>query len=72
MSRIAALGDWQRIRGFAIAGVEAHEAATDEETVVAWQALPADVAILILTPRAQAALKERLRERPAVLVAVLP
>jgi vacuolar-type H+-ATPase subunit F/Vma7 len=72
MGRIAALGNTHRIQSLAIAGVEPHPATTDEEAVAAWQALPRDVAVLILTPQSASALVERLEERPDLLVTVLP
>jgi vacuolar-type H+-ATPase subunit F/Vma7 len=72
MGRIAALGDAHRIQVFAIAGVEPHPAVTADEAVAAWQSLSPDVAVLILTSQAAAALDERLAERPDLLVTVLP
>ena len=71
MGRIAALGDRHRIQPLAIAGVEAHPAATDDEAIAQWQRLPHDVAVLILTPQAAAALAGRLGERPDLLVTVI-
>jgi vacuolar-type H+-ATPase subunit F/Vma7 len=72
MGRIAALGDRHRIQALAIAGVEPHPATTDEEAAAAWQTLPSDVAVLILTSQSAAALAHRLEERPDLLVTVLP
>lgn len=72
MGRIAVLGDGHRIQALAIAGVESHPATTDEEAAAAWQALPHDVAVLILTPEAAGALAHRVEERPDLLVTVLP
>ena len=72
MGRIAVLGDRHRIQALAIAGVESHAATTDEEAEAAWQTLPFDVAVLILTPQSAAALAHRLGERRDLLVTVLP
>lgn len=72
MSRIAALGEMSRIRGYGIAGVEVLPAGTPEAAVAAWRTLPSHVALLILTPLAAAALAGVMSERPDVLVAVLP
>jgi vacuolar-type H+-ATPase subunit F/Vma7 len=72
MSRIAALGERSRIQGYSIAGVEAVAVDTADDTVTAWQMLPRDVAVLILTPQAAAVLADRMHERPDLLVTVLP
>lgn len=72
MGRIAALGEHHRIVAFAIAGVEAHPALTEEEVLAEWQQLPRDVSVLILTPHAAAALAGRLEERRDLLVTVMP
>ncbi|HYL08057.1 MAG TPA: hypothetical protein VEU76_05880 [Candidatus Udaeobacter sp.] len=72
MARIAALGEWRRIQALAIAGVEAHVAATDEAAVAEWSSLSADVAVLIVTRAAASALGKRIEERPNLLVTVLP
>lgn len=72
MGRIAALGNGHRIQALSIAGVEPHPANTNEEAVAAWQSLPSDVAVLVLTPESAAALAPRLAERPDLLVTVLP
>jgi vacuolar-type H+-ATPase subunit F/Vma7 len=72
MGRIAVLGDRRRIQALAIAGVEPHPAGTDEDAVAAWQALSADVSVLILTLQAATALAPRFEERPDLLVTVLP
>lgn len=72
MGRIGVLGDRHRIQGFAMAGVEAFAAQTEDDLTATWQNLPSDLAVLILTPQAATALAERLRERRDLLVAVLP
>ncbi|HEX9100291.1 MAG TPA: hypothetical protein VF956_12455 [Candidatus Dormibacteraeota bacterium] len=72
MSRIAALGERNRIQGYSIAGVEVLAVDSADDFVAAWRRLPLDVVVLILTPQAAAALAQTVDERPNVLVAVLP
>ncbi|HSP08881.1 MAG TPA: V-type ATP synthase subunit F [Candidatus Dormibacteraeota bacterium] len=72
MGRIGALGDRHRIQGFAMAGVESFAADTEQDVAAAWQSLPSDLAVLILTPQAATVLADRLHERRDLLVAVLP
>jgi vacuolar-type H+-ATPase subunit F/Vma7 len=72
MDRIGALGDRHRIQGFAMAGVQALAADNEGDLVAAWQSLPSDIAVLILTKQAATVLAERLHERRDLLVAVLP
>ena len=57
MSAVAAIGERERVRGFAFAGVHVGAAEDPEAARAAWRALPADVALLILTPAAHAALR---------------
>jgi hypothetical protein len=47
-------------------------AAEPDELVRAWEALPDDVAVVILTPSAHRVLGERLGERPRLLWTVMP
>ena len=72
MARIAALGEWRRIQPLAIAGVEAFFAETSEQALAEWNALPADVDVMILTKDAASALEQRLDDRRKLLVTVLP
>jgi len=72
MGRIAALGERNRIQALTVAGAEPYPAATAQEALAAWRDLPADVAVLVLTPQAAAALAGRLDERRDLLVTVLP
>jgi len=72
MSAMAAIGRRERVRGFALAGVEVLPAADDAEARAAWAALPARTAVVILTPDAHAALRAELAAVPSVLAAVLP
>jgi vacuolar-type H+-ATPase subunit F/Vma7 len=72
VSRAAAIGDQVRLGGYPLAGVELHAAADDAAVRAAWEALGDDVACLILTPAARAALGDRLLERPSLVWVVTP
>jgi vacuolar-type H+-ATPase subunit F/Vma7 len=72
MARIAAIGEHERVRGFAFAGVHVVGAEDPDAARGAWRALPADVGLVILTPAAQAALEAELLERNGRLWAVIP
>jgi vacuolar-type H+-ATPase subunit F/Vma7 len=68
--RIAALGEWARIRGFALAGVQTLAAQDPEAVRAAWDALDGDVIVVILTTSAADALGEKAWRGP--LTVVLP
>jgi vacuolar-type H+-ATPase subunit F/Vma7 len=72
MSRVAVIGEPARVRGFALAGADVLPAATPGEVIARWEALDADVGLLVLSPDARAALRARLTERPRLLWAVMP
>ena len=74
MARAAVIGEAVRTAGFALAGVVVTTAETAEETRAAWRALPGDIAVLILTPRAAGWLGDlpSLASRRDVLVVVMP
>lgn len=71
MSRAAAIGDERRLGGYALAGAWV-VAAAPEDAGAAWDALPEDVALVVLSPDVYPALAPRLDERPDVVWAVLP
>lgn len=52
MARLAAIGEWPRVRGFALAGALVLEADDAASARSAWAALPADVEVVVLTPAA--------------------
>ncbi|WP_062346085.1 V-type ATP synthase subunit F [Herbidospora yilanensis] len=56
MARIAVIGERARVRGFALAGAVVSPAEDPDAARAAWDGLAADVAVVILTPRAAAAL----------------
>lgn len=73
-ARVAAIGEEVRVEGFALAGAVAF--AADDPTAVraAFAALPDDIAIVVLTPAAAAALRGQRPSRPGrePLTVVLP
>jgi vacuolar-type H+-ATPase subunit F/Vma7 len=72
MSQAAVIGESARTAGFALAGALVFPAESHDEARAAWSALPADVAVLVLTPRAAAWLGAAPRTRPEVLLVVMP
>ena len=72
MSRAAAIGEETHVAGYALAGVEVHPAPNDDAARAAWAALAPEVAFLILTPAARAALGAMLDERAGLVWAVIP
>jgi vacuolar-type H+-ATPase subunit F/Vma7 len=71
MSRIAAIGERERVRGFAFAGVHVAAAEDPQGARAAWRALPADIALVILTPAAHSALQVELDASERLLSAVM-
>ena len=70
--RAVALGDDRRLGGYALAGADVVSVGDAGEAVAAWEALPDDVALVVLTPEVGAALAGRFAERPSLLRAVIP
>lgn len=71
MSRVVAIGDAARIAGYALAGVTV--LATDQDGIdAAWQRLPDDTGLVVLTPAAAEALESRLAQRARLLWTVMP
>lgn len=71
MSRIVVIGEPHVVAGYRLAGADVVEAGDDAAARAAWEALPEDTGLVLLTPRAQAAL-EGAPDRRRVLVAVIP
>ena len=71
MKVAAAIGEHVRVGGYALAGVQVHAAEDPAAARAAWERLPGDVACVILTPTAYAALDARLDERPDLVWAVM-
>lgn len=66
-----ALGERSLLHGFGLAGVVLSVAETDEEVRMGWAALPPEVGMVILTPRAARAL-DGIPDSQSPLTAVLP
>ena len=60
MSRIAALGRWSELAGYALAGVEVVDVRDPEAVRRAWEGLPDDVAVVVLTAEARRSLPDPL------------
>ena len=72
MSRIVAIGEPERLRGFAFAGVQVVAADDPEAARAAWRGLAEDVGLVILTPTAHAALEDERLDAAERLWVVLP
>lgn len=71
MAAAAVIGEALAVEGYALAGAVVLRADSQAEAAAAWDALPPDTALLIMTARAAGWLAGRLAERPAILTAVL-
>ena len=60
MSTIVALGRWAELAGYALAGVDVVDAPSPAAVRAAWDALPADVAVVVLTDEARRSLPDPL------------
>ncbi len=72
MSTVVAIGEEQRLRGFALAGVGVIAAADETAARAAWEALDAEVGLVILTPAAAQGLRHELASAPRRLWVELP
>ena len=73
MSRIAVLGEAIRAEAFALTGALVIAADTPDAVRDAWRSLPKDVAVVVVTPRAAAALGSTgAASRDGTLVVTLP
>ena len=72
MSRVAVIGAGPRVGGYALAGVRVIVAEEPAEVRAAWRDLPADVALVLLTDAAAAALAGDRGDRTLPLVVVMP
>lgn len=71
MATAAAIGEALAIEGYALAGAAVYPADSQDETTAAFDALPADTALLVLTASAAGWLTDRLGQRPDILTAVM-
>jgi len=72
MTAVVAIGEEQRLAGFALAGVDVRAAGDERSAREAWDALGREVGLRILTPQAEAALGPRLSEREDLVWVSLP
>ncbi len=72
MGRIAVIGAHPSVVGFALAGALVLEAEDETAVHAAWQALPDDVAVVVLTPAVARVLPDETPSRLAPLRVVLP
>ena len=70
--RIVVLGEAVRVAGFVLAGATVCVAESPDAVCRTWAALPEDVAVVILTPDAAAALPAEATPPEGVLMAVMP
>lgn len=71
MSSVAAVGRWTELAGYPLAGVDVLDARTPEAVRRAWDSLPDDVALVLLTAEARRSLPDPLLPRHR-LWAVIP
>jgi vacuolar-type H+-ATPase subunit F/Vma7 len=67
---VAAIGPRDLVDGYGLAGARRYPAADPESVLAAWEALPADAELLLLSRLAAAVLAPHLDERPVVWVEV--
>jgi len=72
MARAAVIGEPLAISGYGLAGAVLLGASDQAQALAAWRELPADVAVLVLTPSAASWLSGELGTRPELLSVVLP
>lgn len=72
MGTVVALGEEARTSGFALAGVLVRPAEGPDSVRAVWQELPDDVALVILTQAAAAALGSEALNVPCPLTVVMP
>jgi vacuolar-type H+-ATPase subunit F/Vma7 len=72
MARVVVIGESTRVAGYALGGAVVLEAETDAEARAAWDGLPSDVAVVILTASAARAVGPARPSSPALLSVVLP
>ena len=70
--QVVAIGSEAEVAGFVLAGVRVVSAATASGTRQAWDELPAEVAVVVLTPQAAADLGDARWSPRAPLSVVLP
>ncbi|GAB2856358.1 V-type ATP synthase subunit F [Nocardioides pacificus] len=72
MGHIAVIGEGTAVAGYALVGAVVVAAEDDQAVQRAWEALPDDVDVVVLTERAAGALGPRRIARTAPLTVVMP
>lgn len=72
MARVAVLGEQVAVEGYALVGALVRQAESDAEVQAAWESLPEDVEVVILTSRAAGLLGDRPATTPRRLTVVMP
>jgi vacuolar-type H+-ATPase subunit F/Vma7 len=72
MSGVVAIGELSRLAGFALAGVDVQCADDEQSANDVLDRLEGEVALLVLTPGAERALRRRLLEREDLVWVTLP
>lgn len=72
LTRIAAIGEPERLYGLAFAGVRVLAAEDPQAAQAAWRSLPPEIGLVILTRAAHTALGAELPGRDGLLWAVVP
>ena len=73
MTPIVVLGEPDRVRGYRMTGATVMEVAGPAEAAAAaWDDLPPDTALVVLTRAVAAVVRDRLAERPRLVWAVIP
>jgi vacuolar-type H+-ATPase subunit F/Vma7 len=72
MARAAVIGEALRVEGYALAGAAVYAADDEAGVLRAWQALPDDVVVVVLTARAAGWLDDKLAQRSGLLPVVMP
>jgi vacuolar-type H+-ATPase subunit F/Vma7 len=72
VARVAVVGEQVRVQGFALAGAQVLVAEDAQAVGAAWRALDGDVAVVVLTDRAAAALGDELERRWPLTVVMPP
>jgi vacuolar-type H+-ATPase subunit F/Vma7 len=68
MSRVAAVGSWAELAGYALVGVEVVDASGPDAVRRAWEELPEDVGLVLLTAEARRSLPDELLPRERLWV----
>ncbi len=72
MGLLVAIGEAVRVEGFALGGATVLVAEDPAAVRRAWESLPSDVAVVVLTPKAAAALADGSVPVEGVLTAIMP